>query len=737
MLRKLRKNYRRLVAFMLTAAMTFTNIGMNLNVAFAAGEEQEALFLVDGTDLREAIDSAVDSGETFRFSSLELKAKTKSLKTSYEKLIGGKDGKVYQLDVDVDGRHAPADTDVEIFYNAGTEEVIFLFINESDMVVSFRANVDGYETGRVVINPNTANVDDAEASYTEDYSNTTMLDDMSHTLGAEVLNPTTSAADASEGTEADAGESSEAVEGTEGEETTAADETSAEESSGAGEEVEPTSAVDPEETTAEETTEAVVPEETTADEPAGTIAPEETTADEPAGTVVPEETTAGEPAEDADPEETTEAAGPGVTTEEETEAEAGRDAAEAEETEAEESEVQPEAAEPEAEDADGEEVSTEGTAVASISIRKLQQVASGVQISEDEISAPEDEPEELVTEAEADQIEADETNTDEEETGNEAGEVDETDADQADGTEASETEENKADETGESDETDETDETGETDETRADEAEESSAATEGSAADETSESEDENGAADESSAADIIIEESTAANETDDATTPAEEETPAETEAPEGGSASDAPDFSEGQELEDDINGTLRQEGTLDGKAYNTVTIWGSANARAYRVAVEDLALRKADQEMTCPEFSPAPVDMNGVTITVHAEEGIIPEGTELEVTEVTSQLKDAILEKLGDEGDAMVQEVIAYDINLVRNGEKLDNSWSENGRVDVTFSGSRIRSLTEEADKVSFYAIDDNTAAPLSAETAADVTASDLKLEAVGETEV
>ena len=48
MLRKLRKNYRRLVAFMLTVAMTFTNVFTNLNVAFAAGEEQEALFLVDG-----------------------------------------------------------------------------------------------------------------------------------------------------------------------------------------------------------------------------------------------------------------------------------------------------------------------------------------------------------------------------------------------------------------------------------------------------------------------------------------------------------------------------------------------------------------------------------------------------------------------------------------------------------------------------------------------------------------
>ena len=74
MLRKLRKNYKRLTAFMLTLAMTFTNVMMNLNVAFAAGEEQEALFLVDGTALKEAIREALDGGQTFRFSSLELKA---------------------------------------------------------------------------------------------------------------------------------------------------------------------------------------------------------------------------------------------------------------------------------------------------------------------------------------------------------------------------------------------------------------------------------------------------------------------------------------------------------------------------------------------------------------------------------------------------------------------------------------------------------------------------------------
>ena len=222
MLRKLRKNYRRLVAFMLTVAMTFTNVGTNLNVAFAAGEEQEALFLVDGSELREAIQYALDSGETFAFSSLELKAKSKSLKTSYEKLIGGKNGKVYQLDVDVDERYAPEGTSVEVFYNAGTEDVVFLFINESDMVVKFRANVDGYETARVTINPNAANVDDPDASYVEDYDGSNMIDDVRPTLGAEVLNPTTEA-DAGEGTDAEAEETTEAVEGPAGE-TSAADE---------------------------------------------------------------------------------------------------------------------------------------------------------------------------------------------------------------------------------------------------------------------------------------------------------------------------------------------------------------------------------------------------------------------------------------------------------------------------------------------------------------------------------
>lgn len=102
----IRHEYKRIVAFMLTVAMVVTNFGTNLTVAFAAGEEESSLFLLNSSELEDAISAALVSGDVFDFSSLELKAKQKSLKTSYEKLIGSKAGKVYQLRVDIDSSYA-------------------------------------------------------------------------------------------------------------------------------------------------------------------------------------------------------------------------------------------------------------------------------------------------------------------------------------------------------------------------------------------------------------------------------------------------------------------------------------------------------------------------------------------------------------------------------------------------------------------------------------------------------
>lgn len=151
MLREVRRNYKRLVAFMLTVAMTLTNVLTNLNVAFAADDLSSALFLVDGTELRDAIQEAKEDGEAFDYDSLELEASSKTLANTYKKLLGGADGTVYELDVDVDDAYAPEGTALALYYNAGTDDVIFLFINDSDEPIIFRANVDGYETARVTV----------------------------------------------------------------------------------------------------------------------------------------------------------------------------------------------------------------------------------------------------------------------------------------------------------------------------------------------------------------------------------------------------------------------------------------------------------------------------------------------------------------------------------------------------------------------------------------------------------
>ncbi|MCI8576129.1 MAG: hypothetical protein HFG64_01130, partial [Lachnospiraceae bacterium] len=781
MLKKLRKNYRRLVAFMLTIAMTFTNVGTNLNVAFAAGEEQEALFLVDGADLKEAIQDAVDGGETFKFSSLELKTNSKSLKTSYEKLIGGKNGKVYQLDVDVDERYAPEGTSVEVFYNAGTEDVIFLFINESDMVVKFRANVDGYETARVTINPNAVNVDDTEASYVEDYSNTTMVDDMPPTLGAEVLNPTTGA-NADEGTEAE--ETPEAVEGTAGEtsaadgsgndESSSAQETTADESSESGDSVEG------------ETTEAASDnggEEGETTGAAGDNGGEEGETTGAAGDngSGESETTeaAGEDTDAADSEEETTAADEAAGEENEPETEAEAEDSSQTDTE--------DAADEEAEAA-GEAQPEAGSATASISIRKLQQVASSVQVLDDAdiVIDAEDVPEDGDTEISEDsqvEVETDAADQEEPETTVEA----ETEA-ETEETRAAETEESEADET-----EDDTEQTGaaETEETTETDAE----------AGDTEESSGASDAADENGDADIIIEETTAAGDTDVTDTPVEVETPAETtpadgnnagetQAPdENNGAADIPDLSDGQELEDDINGTLEHLGTLNGRAYNTVTIWDSANARAYKVAAKDLtgidavagmfrvdysvdplgaaeikgsktinegenlyfavnpqvgfeissvtangteleavdtaetgagelagyefvyAVEEASEDLeilvSLEEVSehPAFADQKtagGINVSVSAEEGVLPADTVLLVEEVGN--REALIEAAQNQIDPSAEEtrvsdVIAFDIRLeTQDGRKVN---FDGDVVEVTFSGSRIRRMTEEADQV------------------------------------
>lgn len=73
----IRHEYKRIVAFMLTVAMVVTNFGTNLTVAFAAGEEESSLFLLNSSELEDAISAALGKWRCVRFFIPGAESKTK------------------------------------------------------------------------------------------------------------------------------------------------------------------------------------------------------------------------------------------------------------------------------------------------------------------------------------------------------------------------------------------------------------------------------------------------------------------------------------------------------------------------------------------------------------------------------------------------------------------------------------------------------------------------------------
>ena len=674
----IRHEYKRIVAFMLTVAMVVTNFGTNLTVAFAAGEEESSLFLLNSSELEDAISTALESGDVFDFSSLELKAKQKSLKTSYEKLIGSKAGKVYQLDVDIDSSYATEHTDLQVFYNAGTDDVVFLFINESDMAVTFRANVSGYETARVTVNPNTTNIEDAEGvENAEDYSGTTMVDDEKKPQ-AEVVKPegetseSESASDETEAaeTEADVTESESASENGEAEETTGAEEAAETE------------------TTAAEETEAETEPETEAETPA------------------------------------------------------------AEETEA-EIELTPE----------------EGSASASISAKKVFRVSTSAEAVGEAPAVDAEEETEAETETEAEEPEK-ETEAPAETTAEETVADDSTEETIADETQAEET--TAADET-DGELTDETEAPTE-DVTTPDETTGEQPADNGGSENIGFDSDEQfleddsielagelNGKAyntvtiwGSANARAYVVK---AEDLTGEAAVEGQYSVDYSVDPVGAATIKGAHTVNEGETLYFAVDpqvGYEITEVTANGEPLEEADAADVASASdleqhehvyAVEAVTEDLEIVASLEEtmgVAHPEFSASYVSSEGVTISLHAEEGILPEGTELSVTEVTDALGDTIKEKMDSETEGTtVHSVLAYDINLLYNGKKLSNSWSESGYVDVTFTGAPIQEMTEVSDKVEIVAVDDTSKTQLNAENAAEAEAGELKLETVSEQNV
>lgn len=107
-------------------------------------------------------------------------------------------------------------------------------------------------------------------------------------------------------------------------------------------------------------------------------------------------------------------------------------------------------------------------------------------------------------------------------------------------------------------------------------------------------------------------------------------------------------------------------------------------------------------------------VEVNGVTIRITAPEGVLPANTDIQAEEITEQVAPAVTEVVSAESDngTSVSTVIAYDINLVYDGMKLDNSWAtdENSYVNVSFSGGRIAQASKDADEVEILHVETPT---------------------------
>ena len=117
-------------------------------------------------------------------------------------------------------------------------------------------------------------------------------------------------------------------------------------------------------------------------------------------------------------------------------------------------------------------------------------------------------------------------------------------------------------------------------------------------------------------------------------------------------------------------NGEVLTADSITDNNDTTQTVWYSV-PEVYEEQTVEVYMTETGEH---PAFAES-VTVNGVTITATAPEGVIPIGTKLDVKEVTAEIEAAVKDKLEYEEGSQVSSVLAYDINLILNGVKLDNS--------------------------------------------------------------
>ena len=113
--------------------------------------------------------------------------------------------------------------------------------------------------------------------------------------------------------------------------------------------------------------------------------------------------------------------------------------------------------------------------------------------------------------------------------------------------------------------------------------------------------------------------------------------------------------------------------------------------------------------ETEYPSFSQSE-SFDGVTVTISAEEGVLPEGTYAEILEVPAPEVMDLNEEEEEETASFYFDITLYD----EDGEELSDSWQKNGSVEVSFTGDAIDEAKENSSDAEIIHVDEDGNADL-----------------------
>ena len=129
------------------------------------------------------------------------------------------------------------------------------------------------------------------------------------------------------------------------------------------------------------------------------------------------------------------------------------------------------------------------------------------------------------------------------------------------------------------------------------------------------------------------------------------------------------------------------------------------ASSDAAALASSDAAALASSvkEEEEDEEFSPEPVVLDGIKITLYAKAGVLPNDAELLVSKVESNLEEKITEAIDEETgiDVTVEKTYSYDISIYSDSEG-DFVQPDDGTVRVTFE--EISEASDEDIQLSVY---------------------------------